>query len=90
MYLALWHRMVEVELFRALIHFNIRLYAYNPVRRTHLFLIPSYSVPIVQLAGGLLSGRYHISDLNKESAGRFWTIGGQMAKMCECHINCGQ
>lgn len=35
----------------------------------------------LQLAGGLLSGRYSKADIDKEQEGRFWTIGGKWAKM---------
>lgn len=31
----------------------------------------------MQLAGGLLSGRYSKADMEKEQEGRFWTIGGE-------------
>ena len=34
-----------------------------------------------QLAGGLLSGRYRIEDMDTPSDGRFWSVGGKWAKM---------
>lgn len=33
-----------------------------------------------QLAGGLLSGRYRMAEMDKPSDGRFWTVGGDWAK----------
>ena len=41
----------------------------------------SHRYEFPQLAGGLLSGRYKMEDMDKPSDGRFWSVGGKWAKM---------
>ena len=42
---------------------------------------------IPQLAGGLLSGRYRMEEMDKPSDGRFWTVGGEWAKKYHNYIS---
>ena len=72
--------MVEGELFPCLRHFGLRFYAYNPVS---VPVLPTHCVcdlqwlPHVQLAGGILTGRYQFSDKDgKRPEGRFFSSGG--------------
>ena len=47
----------------------------------NLLVITQVFNAILQLAGGLLSGRYKMEDMDKPADGRFWSVGGKWAKM---------
>ena len=75
----------------ALRHFGLRFYAYNPVRNGTYCITILHHVDAgvqlhisIQLAGGILAGRYQVSDDEKKPEGRFWTqwtVGGNFAAM---------
>ncbi len=74
--------MVETELIPCLRYFGIRFYAYNPVSILSVLIKCHDGLPLpLQLVGGMMTGRYKLSDINKPQDGRFWTVGGKMTEM---------